>query len=90
MGRKHYSRVLREQIIGEVRGGRSVASVARDYEPSANTIHRWLAESVSDGDGVGEELDKAALRAENERLRRDLAILKKAAAWFARENLEGQ
>ena len=37
MGRKHYSRVLREQIIGEVRGGRSVASVARDYEPSL----RW-------------------------------------------------
>ncbi len=88
MGRKHYSKVLREQIISEVHSGRSVAAVARDYEPSANTIHRWLA-SVGGEDQLGEQADKAALVAEIARLRRDNVILKKAAAWFARENLEG-
>ncbi len=88
MGRKHYSKVLREQIISEVRSGRSVAAVARDYEPSANTIHRWLA-SVGGEDQLGDQADKAALVAEIARLRRDNVILKKAAAWFARENLEG-
>ncbi len=88
MGRKHYSKVLREQIISEVHSGRSVAAVARDYEPSANTIHRWLA-SVGGEDQLGDQADKAALVAEIARLRRDNVILKKAAAWFARENLEG-
>ncbi len=89
MGRKHYSKVLREQVISEVRSGRSVASVARDYEPSAHTIHRWLASAGNEAGRVG-EVDQAVLLAENARLRRDLAILKKAAVWFARESEEGQ
>jgi len=89
MGRKHYSKVLREQILSEVRAGRSVAAVARDYEPSAHTIHRWLASADADG-GLNGEADRAALLAEIAHLRRDNVILKKAAAWFAQENLEGQ
>ncbi len=73
MGRKHYSKVLREQIISEVHSGRSVAAVARDYEPSANTIHRWLA-SVGGEDQLGDQADKAALVAEIVRLRRDKGV----------------
>ena len=88
MGRKHYSKVLREQVISEVQSGRSVAAVSRDYEPSAHTIYRWLA-CAGDDEQSGERADTAALLAEIERLRCDNKILKKAAAWFARESLEG-
>ena len=62
MGRKHYSKVLREQIIVEVHRGLSVVAVSRDYEPCEHTIHRWML-SVED-QGIDSASDKEALLAE--------------------------
>ena len=89
MSRKHYPRELREQVVSEVRSGRSVAEVAREYEPCAQTIHRWVA--LDEGRSLEvESEDMVALRKRNRQLETEISILKKAAAWFARETLDGR
>jgi len=75
-----------------VRCGRTPEELSREYEPTAQTIHNWVKQADLDGgvrsDGLtteeGEELRQ--LRRDNKRLRMEQEILKKAAAWFARES----
>ena len=88
--RRPYPAEYRDRIIELVRSGRSPESVAREFEPSAQTIRNWLFQSgVDDGelDGVttDEREELRRLRRENRRLREEREILKKAAAWFAQE-----
>jgi transposase len=74
-----------------VRSGRSPEELAREFEPSAQTIRNWAAQADRDAgrrtDGLttDERLELHALRRDNARLREEREILKKAAAWFARE-----
>jgi transposase len=78
-------------MIEMVRAGRSPEKLAQEFEPSAQTIRNWVAQADRDEgrrpDGMTsaerEELRK--LRRENRQLRVEREILKKAAAWFARE-----
>lgn len=46
--RPPYPRELREQLIAMVRAGRSPEELARDYEPSAQTIRNWIAQADID------------------------------------------
>ena len=86
-----YPPEYREQIIELVRSGRSPESVAREFEPSAQCIRNWLAQADRDAgrrhDGLttDERAELQRLRRENATLREEREILKKAAAWFARE-----
>lgn len=72
--------------------GLKVAHVARDLGIHPNTLHVWLAEARSaqaaDGATLGEDerSELARLRRENRILREEREILKKAAAFFARES----
>ena len=78
-------------MIEMVRTGRSPEELGREFEPSGQTIRNWVAQADRDEgrreDGLTsserEELRK--LRRENRQLRVEREILKKAAAWFARE-----
>jgi transposase len=78
-------------MIELVRNGRSPAKLAREFEPSANSIRNWVAQVDRDAghrtDGVtsDERSELQSLRRENATLREEREILKKAAAWFARE-----
>lgn len=92
MPRSHppYPPELRRQLVAMVRAGRSPDELARDYEPTAQTIRNWVAQAdVDDGTATGltsedrEELRR--LRREVRVLREEREILKKAAAWFAEE-----
>ena len=82
---------LRQRIVDLARAGRSVASLAREFEPTENTIRNWIAQADRDAgvrtDGLTsderEELNR--LRRENRTLREEREILRKAAAWFAQE-----
>lgn len=75
------------------RSGRAVSDLAREFEPSAQTIASWVSQSDADsGRGSTEALstderdELRKLRREVKRLEQEREILKKAAAWFARES----
>jgi transposase len=65
--------------------GYKAAEVARRLDVNENLIHRWKATfSQVENDTENEELKQ--LREEVKRLRMERDILKKATAFFAREN----
>jgi len=88
---KKYPEEFRRQLIDLVRSGRSAESLSREFEPSAQAIRNWVAQADRDegrrADGLTtvEREELSQLRRENRRLREEREILKKAAAWFARE-----
>lgn len=79
-------------MVELVRSGRTPAELAKEFEPSAQTIRNWFFQAERDAgnrsDGLGsEERDELKkLRQENRRLKEEREILGKAAAWFARES----
>ena len=89
--RKPYPKAFKQRMIELVRQGRSPVELAREFEPSEQAIRNWVAQADRDEgrreDGLTtterEELQR--LRRENDRLREEREILKKAAAWFAQE-----
>ena len=90
--RGRYPPEYREQIVGLARAGRSPGSLAREFEPTEQTIRNWVGQADLDegrrSDGLTTEARKevARLKRDNKRLRMERDILKKAAAWFARES----
>jgi len=89
--RPPYPPEVRRQLVALVRSGRDPEDLAREFEPTAQSIRNWVAQAERDAgqrhDGLTtderEELRK--LRREVKTLREEREILKKAAAWFARE-----
>jgi len=74
-----------------IKAGRTPNELAREYEPTGETIRQWVKQAADDEGGGHEKLssdEKAELvrlRKANRRLRQEREILKKAAAWFAQE-----
>lgn len=86
-----YPPELKRRLVELVRSGRNPESLAEEFEPSAQAIRNWVAQAARDEgqrtDGLTseEKAELARLRRENKALREEREILKKAAAWFARE-----
>jgi transposase len=86
-----YTPEFRRQMVELVQAGRLPEDLAREFEPTAQSIRNWVAQAERNegrrGDGLTtlerEELNR--LRRENRQLRLERDILSKAAAWFARE-----
>ncbi len=96
MGRTRppYLPEYREQIVGLHRSGRSIASLARDFEPSEPTIRNWIRETRSDTREHEDSSSTSDVHEELHRLRREVAtlkmereILEKATAWFAQKTV---
>jgi len=93
MGRTRlpYPPEFREQMVALVRSGRTPESLSREFEPTAQTIHNWVKQADldegrrTDGLTTAEREELRRLRRENKQLKIEREILKKAAAWFARE-----
>ena len=94
MQRKKFSREFKLEAVNLVRArGVSFAQAARDLEINHNMLRRWAKEFGSDPKqafpGLGqmkpEQLEIDRLRKEVARLKAERDILKKAAAYFARE-----
>ena len=89
--RAPYTPEFRRQIIELVRAGRSPDELAKEFEPTAQSIRNWVAQAERDAgrreDGLSsaERDELSRLRRENRQLRQEREILSKAAAWFARE-----
>jgi len=89
--RPPYPQQFREQMIALVRSGRSIPELAKEFEPTAQTIRNWIKQADlddgvrSDGLTTEEREELKRLRKENRRLQQERDILSKAAAWFARE-----
>jgi transposase len=66
---------FRQQILELLRAGRTPEELAREYEPTAQTIRNWIVQDEldsglrSDGATTDEKAELARLRRENKRLR---------------------
>ena len=89
--RAAYAPEYRRQMVELVRTGRTPGELAREFECSAQAVRNWVRQANRDEgrreDGVtsAEREELRRLRRENRQLREEREILKKAAAWFARE-----
>jgi transposase len=93
--RRSFTREFKIEAVRRItEQGRSLAEVARDLDLSESLLRSWKQALAADGEqvfpgkgnppAVEEELRR--LRAENQRLRAERAILKRATAFFARES----
>ena len=94
MSRKKYTREFKVEAIGLIRDrGVSVGQAARDLSIHENTLRAWLREFEADREhsfpGHGQMKPEAAeiarLKREVIRLKAERDILKKAAAYFAKD-----
>jgi transposase len=89
--RRQFSKQFKAETVALIRtSGKSVGQICRELDLTETAVRRWLAQAeIDDGRREGlttaerEELTK--LRRENRVLREERDILKKAAAFFARE-----
>ncbi len=90
--RTRYPLELRQQIVELVQAERNPKELAREFEPSEQTIRNWVKQAEldsgrrTDGLTTEERGELRRLRRENRQLKLEREILKKAAAWFARES----
>lgn len=90
--RPPYPPEFRQEMLNRVRSGSTPEQLAKEYEPSEQTIRNWVAQADRDegrrDDGLisAEREELRRLRRDIRRLREEREILKKAAAWFARES----
>ncbi len=89
--RVSYPSEYRQQIVELHRAGRKFSELAREFEPSEQTIRTWVKRADldsgrrADGLTTAEREELRRLRREVRTLKLEREILKKAAAWFARE-----
>ena len=74
--------------------GRDPEDLAKEFEPTAQSIHHWVVvadrqegrrQEKADSLSSAERDELARLRRENKQLRLERDILSRATAWFARE-----
>jgi transposase len=89
---KPYAEEFKRKLVGLVREGRTPEELSKQFEPTAQAIRNWVKQADRDDgrrqDGLttSERDELRRLRRENDRLREEREILKKAAAWFAQES----
>ena len=87
-----YPPEFKRQMVEYVRSGRTPASLAKEFGPTAWTIDLWVrqdkreARKGDDGLTTAEREELSWLRREVRKLKVDREILSKAAAWFATES----
>ena len=94
---RKYTIEFRDAAVKQViDGGRGLTTVARSLEMSSKTLANWVYRARKDQALVKRkpaqpaselEAEVSRLRQENSRLRVEKEILKKAAAYFARESM---
>jgi len=89
--RRVFSKQFKAETVALIRSSsKSIAQICRDLDLSESAVHRWLAQAEIDagqreGLTTAERQELGKLRKEVRILREERDILKKAAAFFARE-----
>jgi len=92
--KQSYTNEFKLEAVRLVDSGQRPAAVAKQLGISEQTLANWrkAAKAGKLGKGSGkpitaEQMELSRLRAENSRLKMEMEILKKAAAYFAKESL---
>ena len=94
MGRRRFGREFKIESVRLIKErGVSVAQAARDLDVHENVLRKWVRELASDpaqafpghGQMKPEQLEIERLRREVAKLKAERDILKKAAAYFAKD-----
>src|SRR5688572_2305551 len=89
--RRSFTAEFKAETVALIRtSGKSIGEVCRDLDLSETAVRRWVAQAEVDagrreGLTTAEREELARLRREVRVLREEREILKKAAAFFARE-----
>ncbi len=90
--RRRFNQEFKDELCREViETSKPIVGVAKSYGVGAETLRRWLIKYREAHGGTEEELslpERARLKElerENQELRAETAFLKKASAYFARE-----
>jgi transposase len=92
--RRKFTAEYKAEVVRLVRdGGKSVGEVSRDMDLTESAVRHWVKQAGIDSGGGGagplttaERAELVALRREAKQLRMEREILKKATAFFAKEN----
>ena len=92
MPKKFTPEFKRDVVRVARRGDLTKAEVAADFDISVESVHRWLRQAdvddgVKDGLTTAEQAEVVRLRRENRRLEMENEILRRAAAYFAKDQL---
>jgi transposase len=84
---------FRRDVVAVARkGGAPIAQIAKDFGVSESCLHRWLSladieDGVRPGLTVADSTELRELKKRNRLLEQENEILRRAAAFFARESL---
>jgi transposase len=92
--RRKFTAEYKAEVVRLVRdGGKTIGQVSRDLDLTESAVRHWVTQSGIDAGGGGagalttaERAELVALRREARQLRMEREILKKAAAFFAKES----
>jgi transposase-like protein len=92
--RRKFTAEYKAEVVRLVRsGGKTIGQVSKDLGLTESAVRNWVTQAAIDrGDGpkgaltTEERQELTQLRREVRQLRMDREILKKAAAFFAKEN----
>lgn len=92
--KREFTVEFKEQAVKRVKGGLGIGAVSRELGISDQTLRNWVkafeAGKLNGPEAKAvtpEQMELSRVRAENIRLKRENEILKKAAAYFARDAL---
>jgi len=94
ISRSAYTAEFKELAVKRIQAGASIPATAKELGINDQTLRNWLkAAAAGTLNGAGsklvtaEEMELSRLRAENAKLKRENEIIKKAAAYFAKDVL---
>jgi transposase len=90
-----YTLEFKLEVLKRIRAGEPVRQIAREIGVPEQTLRNWVKAEAGGKLGAAvkgkpitpEQMEISRLRAENARLKMEAEILKKAAAYFAKESL---
>jgi transposase len=92
MPKKFPPEFKRDVVAVARRGDLTIAEVAADFDVSAESVRRWMRQAdvddgIRDGLTTAEQAEVVALRRDKRRLEMENEILRRAAAYFAKDTL---